>query len=112
MDVKFLLGRLGLICLAASLSFPVFAAERAALTPTAVTAKTAATPSAKPLNINTADATTLTEAHLKGIGKKRAEAIVAYREQHGAFKSLDDLKNIKGLSQKIIDDNRSKLSLN
>lgn len=68
--------------------------------------------SAKLININTADAKTISDADLKGIGKKRAEAIIAYRQAHGPFKNIDDLSNIKGISQKVIDANRSKLSLN
>lgn len=64
------------------------------------------------VNINTADAQTLADAHIKGIGKKRAEAIVAYRQAHGPFKSLEDLKKIKGLSGKIVDTNRNRLLLN
>src|SRR5579862_9297410 len=52
------------------------------------------------VNINTADAETLA-LELKGIGQKRAEAIIAYREQHGPFKSIDDLSNIKGIGKKI-----------
>ena len=64
------------------------------------------------VNINTADAQTLADAHIKGIGKKRAEAIIAYREAHGPFKSLDDLKKVKGLSGKIVDANRERLLLN
>lgn len=63
------------------------------------------------VNINTADVETFVKAHIKGIGKKRAAAIVAYREQHGAFKSIDDLKNIKGLSEKVITENRARLTL-
>lgn len=61
------------------------------------------------VNINTADASSIISAHLRGIGEKRAAAIVAYRTQHGPFKSVDDLKNIKGISQKVIDDNRSRI---
>jgi competence protein ComEA len=64
------------------------------------------------LNINTADAQTIFDAHIKGIGKKRAEAIVAYRQAHGPFKSVDDLKKIKGLSDKVIDANRERITLN
>jgi competence protein ComEA len=63
------------------------------------------------VNINTADTQTIINAHLKGIGKKRAEAIVAYRSQHGPFKSVDDLKNIKGISENVINTNREKLKL-
>ncbi|MES2141872.1 MAG: helix-hairpin-helix domain-containing protein [Pseudomonadota bacterium] len=60
------------------------------------------------VNINTADAETLTH-ELNGIGSKRAQMIVAYREQNGPFKSIDDLLKIKGIGKKIIDKNRGKI---
>ena len=49
---------------------------------------------ASPVNINTADAKTISEA-LSGIGLKKAEAIVKYREEKGAFKTVDELVNVK-----------------
>jgi competence protein ComEA len=61
--------------------------------------------SAEPVNINTADAKTIAK-ELKGIGVARAQAIVAYRTQHGPFKSPDDLGLVKGIAQKVIDQNR------
>lgn len=63
---------------------------------------------AGPVNINTADASTLAR-ELKGIGPARAEAIVAYRTQHGPFKSADDLMLVKGIPQKVIDENRDNI---
>ena len=48
---------------------------------------------------------------LKRIGEKKAAAIVAYRNQHGAFKSIKDLTNVKGLSQGIVDVNKAYLTL-
>ncbi len=56
---------------------------------------------AAPVNINKANAKTLAES-LKGIGIKKAEAIVRYRSKHGSFKTLDDLRNVKGIGEKII----------
>jgi len=53
---------------------------------------------AGPVNINTADALTLA-TELKGIGEKRAEAIVAYREANGEFSALEDLENVKGVGK-------------
>ena len=53
------------------------------------------------VNLNTADAQTLSKA-VKGIGPKRAEAIVAYREQHGRFKNLDELVNVRGIGKKFM----------
>ncbi|HEY8507402.1 MAG TPA: ComEA family DNA-binding protein [Steroidobacteraceae bacterium] len=63
---------------------------------------------AGPVNINTADANTLAR-ELKGIGPSRAQAIVAYRTEHGPFKSPDDLALVKGIPQKVIDDNRDNI---
>ncbi len=48
---------------------------------------------------------------LKGIGTKKAEAILAYREQVGAFISIDDLIKVKGIGEKVLMDNKSRLSI-
>ena len=61
------------------------------------------------ININTADKEVLMS--IKGIGEKRAEAIIAYREQNGPFKSVDQLAEIKGLGQVFIDSNREQLAV-
>ena len=63
---------------------------------------------AGPVNVNTADAATLA-AELAGVGNKTAEAIVAYREEHGPFESLDDLKMVKGIGDKIIEKNKDSI---
>ena len=57
------------------------------------------------LNINQADASTIAE-NLAGIGEKRAQAIVEYRQQHGPFSNLEDLVAVKGVGQKMIDNNK------
>jgi competence protein ComEA len=59
----------------------------------------AANPS--PVNINQASAEQLSS--LKGIGAKRAAAIVAYRSAHGQFKQLEDLTNVPGISKHLLD---------
>lgn len=61
------------------------------------------------VNINTADATTLTA--LRGIGQKKAEAIVAWREANGSFKTVDQLLEVKGIGEAILEANREKLRL-
>lgn len=62
------------------------------------------------VSINNADAPTLAGA-LRGIGLSKAEAIVAYRNEHGPFKSVDDLVNVKGIGQKTLEQLRSQVSL-
>ena len=62
------------------------------------------------VNINTVDGETLA-AELKGIGLKRAKAILDYRNAHGPFKSIDDLAKIKGISKKIVEQNRAKITI-
>ncbi|MEO6078662.1 MAG: helix-hairpin-helix domain-containing protein [Steroidobacteraceae bacterium] len=57
------------------------------------------------VNINTADATTLSR-ELKGIGIKRAQAIVEYRQKHGPFKSADELALVKGIGPAALAKNR------
>lgn len=52
------------------------------------------------VNINTADQATL--AAVPGIGKHRAQAIVEYRKDHGAFKTIHDLTEVKGVSEKVL----------
>ncbi len=52
------------------------------------------------VNINTANADEL--GTLKGVGASKAQAIIDYRTQHGAFKSADELANVKGISGKIL----------
>ncbi len=65
--------------------------------------------SAQVVNINTADVATLST--LKSIGKKRAAAIVAYRQLNGPFKSISDLTKVKGISQKVVEKNKDRLTV-
>jgi competence protein ComEA len=61
---------------------------------------------AGPVNINTADAETIS-AELKGIGLTKAKAIVEYRKKHGPFRSADDLSLVKGIGERTVELNRS-----
>ncbi|MBI1423176.1 MAG: helix-hairpin-helix domain-containing protein [Gammaproteobacteria bacterium] len=65
---------------------------------------------AAPVNINTADAQTLAE-NIKGIGPKKAQAIVTYRRENGSFKSIHDLAKVKGIGEKLVARNKSDLLL-
>ena len=60
------------------------------------------------INLNTADAKQIA-GMIKGIGQKRAQAIVDYRKMHGKFKSFDELASVKGISQRFIKVNRDVL---
>jgi competence protein ComEA len=48
---------------------------------------------------------------LKGVGDKKAHAIINYRKQQGKFKSVKDLLNVKGIGVKILEDNQSRLRI-
>ncbi|WP_159820973.1 ComEA family DNA-binding protein [Colwellia sp. 20A7] len=48
---------------------------------------------------------------LKGIGQKKAQAILMYREKMGDFKSIDDLMNVKGIGEKVLKDNKERLQI-
>ncbi len=61
------------------------------------------------VNINTADAETLT--NLKGVGIKKAEAIIAWREANGGFTSVEQLLEVKGIGVAILDENRNSLRI-
>ena len=52
------------------------------------------------VNLNTATATDLDG--IKGIGPSKAKAIIDYRSKNGPFKSVEDLKNVKGFGEKSI----------
>lgn len=60
------------------------------------------------IDLNKADLSSLVGS-VKGIGKKRAEAIIAYRESHQGFKSIEELAEVKGLGQRFVIANREKL---
>ena len=60
------------------------------------------------IDINNASAKELTK--LKGVGKKRATLIVAYRKQH-CFKNIDEIIVIKGLGKKFLEKNRENMEV-
>ena len=60
------------------------------------------------LNINNASIEQLEK--IKGIGAKKAQAIIEYRLKHGNFSSIDDLSKVKGIGKKFIAKNRPWMS--
>ncbi|SJM95743.1 ComEA family DNA-binding protein [Crenothrix polyspora] len=65
---------------------------------------------ATPVNINAADAKTMSDA-LTGIGQKKAEAIVKYRTEKGPFKVAEDLTNVAGIGPKTVEKNKADILL-
>ena len=61
------------------------------------------------VNLNTASKAEL-EA-VKGIGPKKAEAIIEYRKKNGSFKTVDELKNVKGFGDKSVAKMRPELAV-
>lgn len=61
------------------------------------------------VNINTASADEL--ATLTGVGKEIAQRIIEYREANGSFKSVEQLQNVKGIGAKILEKNRSRITV-
>jgi competence protein ComEA len=64
---------------------------------------------AEVVNINKADVATLDS--LDGIGEKKAEAIIAYRTEHGEFKTLEELKEVPGIGDKMFEKIKADISL-
>ena len=63
-----------------------------------------------PININQADAATIAKS-LDGIGQSKADAIVAWRDANGPFKSADDLTQVKGIGKATLERNRASILL-
>lgn len=59
---------------------------------------------AAPVNVNTADAQTIADS-LSGIGLKKAEAIIKYRQENGPFKAAQELTNVSGIGEKTVQKN-------
>lgn len=57
------------------------------------------------VDINSASATQLADA-MNGVGIAKAEAIVAYRQENGPFKSIDQLAQVKGIGLMTVEKNR------
>lgn len=59
------------------------------------------------ININTADSEQLMT--LPGIGEKKAQDIIDYREKQGSFQSIEDIKNVNGIKESIYNKIKDKI---
>ena len=66
--------------------------------------------SAEIVNLNKANASAL-QHYLKGIGEKKANNIVQYRQEHKKFKSVEEIQEVKGIGEVIYSKIKSSLSL-
>ena len=62
------------------------------------------------VNINSADAATLSE-RLNGVGLTRAQEIIRYRESYGPFSSVEELADVKGIGPATVEKNRARIVL-
>ncbi|MDK9603232.1 helix-hairpin-helix domain-containing protein [Lelliottia wanjuensis] len=62
------------------------------------------------VSINSASAEDLARA-MNGVGLKKAQAIVGYRDEYGPFKTLDDLKQVPGIGSALVERNLAHLTL-
>lgn len=88
-----------LLVLAMPLAHAVEAADPAPAKPAATV------PAAARINVNTADVLTLTG--LKGVGEKKAQAIIAYRKANGPFNSMEQFEAVPGIGPSIVAKNKS-----
>ena len=78
-------------------SLPIYAESTS---PETASHHTEAKIAAEPVDINSASSVQLRT--LKGIGEKKAQAIIDYRTAHGPFKTVADLSQVKGIGAKMV----------
>jgi len=83
--------------------------EKSINSPRTISANLNAPDNIQLININNADEKTL--ALLKGIGEKKAKAIIAYRHIKGKFVSLEELLEVKGIGEQFLVKNRALLTI-
>ncbi|MDO6612199.1 helix-hairpin-helix domain-containing protein [Shewanella sp. 1_MG-2023] len=102
MKHPFLMGVMCACVLSIGISQPSFAKEATVAKQAQTQAKTTK------VNINKANAAELQQ--LKGIGESKAKAIVDYRAKHGKFSNLEQLSQVSGVGDKLIEQNAKQIS--
>lgn len=106
---RMLLVPLLFVCLSTTVELSAFA-MRPAVEPDHKDSMDAALPQIqKQVAINEADVKAFQT--LQGIGVQLSERIVRYREEHGPFGSLEDLARVKGVSARMVEQNRDMLTM-
>lgn len=84
---------------------------RLSLSPSTKTSqpRSASAGSSEKINLNMATAAQLQQ--LSGVGQKKAEAIIEYRNRHGKFKRIEDLQLVKGIGPALLAKNRHRLGI-
>lgn len=104
------------LCLCLALGLSAFTGGILAKTAEEATNSSASSPASQAtastqetVNINTATVQQLTQ--LQGIGARRAEAIVQYRDENGPFTDIEQLQEVSGIGPTLIENNRARLVL-
>ncbi|MDF7660523.1 helix-hairpin-helix domain-containing protein [Erwiniaceae bacterium L1_54_6] len=82
----------------------------AAESPSETQATQVSSPAEGQISINEATAEELAAA-MNGIGLKKAQSIVSYREQYGPFTTIDQLKEVPGIGSALVERNSARLKL-
>ncbi len=61
------------------------------------------------INLNTATVEMLTQ--LNGVGETYARRIIEYREANGLFSHIEEMKNVKGIGDKIFEKNKNRITV-
>ena len=106
---------MGVLCWTGAVSAAPTAEAKSSVTSKPQAAETVASRIKSPapetvVSINSATAQELA-AVMNGIGIKKAEAIVSYREQYGPFSELEQLKEVPGIGSALVERNLLRLKL-
>lgn len=96
-----MLSRIFILCFFSTLFFSSAFASKEIKSESQPKASVVSQKSLKKQNFNQASAKQISKA-IHGIGQKRAQAIVAYRDAHGSFKNFEELAKVKGISKRFI----------
>ncbi len=96
-----------LLCGLLAIPVVTLSSHVSAATPTQVSAMAE---KVEAVSINTASAAAIAEA-MRGVGIKKAEAIVNWRKKNGKYTSLEQLLEIKGIGEKTLEANKGRIKL-